>query len=486
MVAPSFPPDVPSLLMAAPSSSTVVLSSSPVASNSLMAASSSSPVVPSSPMADPSSPPDVPSSSMAAPSSPPDVPSSSMAAPSSPPDVPSSSMAAPSSSMVALSSSPVAPHSLMAIPSSSPVAPNSSMVASSSISSVAASDPLSMKECGRDAEGTSLPLEGTSSAFVSSSSVPSLFLGSSLSLAVPSLPLSMEPCRGESELNSSIGMPLDGKVACEQLSLLVRKMELADGRKSWLEIAESVIVVELGTLTGSEAEDRVSASLIEEGTGFLFDEHGANLVAEPGVGGSKLSLKTLPVVSISSSLVKKTMLETVRKHDEESADGADSESDNAAGDDRRDDDVENVDVEDDGALGDADDKQNGTGDVNVGEESEQDKFASDGDYDAVGDDEMGDRDGFDERSDFSGVRVRENEDGLVERGEIRRCLEAVMEEKSVELRENGEAWKRLAVEAGRERGSSDKNMEAFVETLFSGAEEVKDKNQCLEKSTLLS
>ncbi|KAG2247215.1 hypothetical protein Bca52824_086843 [Brassica carinata] len=86
----------------------------------------------------------------------------------------------------------------------------------------------------------------------------------------------------------------------------------------------------------------------------------------------------------------------------------------------------------------------------------------------------------------TGVRVRENEDGLVERGEIRRCLEAVMEEKSVELRENGEAWKRLAVEAGRERGSSDKNMEAFVETLFSGAEEVKDKNQCLEKSTLLS
>ncbi|KAL0836573.1 hypothetical protein Bca101_088462 [Brassica carinata] len=91
-------------------------------------------------------------------------------------------------------------------------------------------------------------------------------------------------------------------------------------------------------------------------------------------------------------------------HSEESADGADSESDNAAIDDRRDDDVENVDVEDDGALGSADDEQNGTGDVNVGEESEQHKFASDDNYDAVGDDEMGDRDGFDERSDFSGER----------------------------------------------------------------------------------
>ncbi|KAG2247214.1 hypothetical protein Bca52824_086842 [Brassica carinata] len=308
------------------------------------------------------------------------------------------------------------------------------MVAPSS-SPAAASGSFLVKECGRGAEGTSLPLVGSISASVSSSSVPSSFLGSSLSLSVPSFPLSMEPCRGEvglsssssgsssylipnlssvvpsmpsvmetSELSSSIGMPSNGKVACEQLSLLVRKMELADGRKSWSEIVESVIVVELGTLTGSEAEDR-------------------------------LSLKTLPVVSSSSSLVKKIMLETVREHEqmqlakssqaresssettsfydgssyssshsEESADGADSESDNAAIDDRRDDDVENVDVEDDGALGSADDEQNRTGDVNVGEESEQHKFASDDNYDAVGDDEMGDRDGFDERSDFSGER----------------------------------------------------------------------------------
>ncbi|EOA38726.1 hypothetical protein CARUB_v10010859mg [Capsella rubella] len=66
----------------------------------------------------------------------------------------------------------------------------------------------------------------------------------------------------------------------------------------------------------------------------------------------------------------------------------------------------------------------------------------------------------------TGVRVKENSEGLVDRGEIRRCLEAVMEEKSVELRQNAEKWKRLTIEAGEEGGSSDKNVEAFVKTLF--------------------
>ncbi|KAF2555378.1 hypothetical protein F2Q68_00012926 [Brassica cretica] len=47
------------------------------------------------------------------------------------------------------------------------------------------------------------------------------------------------------------------------------------------------------------------------------------------------------------------------------------------------------------------------------------------------------------------------------------------------LRENAEEWKRLAVEAGREGGSCDKNMEAFVdEIMFSKADEVKDKDDC--------
>ncbi|CAA7026520.1 unnamed protein product [Microthlaspi erraticum] len=71
----------------------------------------------------------------------------------------------------------------------------------------------------------------------------------------------------------------------------------------------------------------------------------------------------------------------------------------------------------------------------------------------------------------TGVRVRENEEGLVEREEIRRCLEAVMEDKADELKENAEKWKRLAVEEGREGGSSDKNIEAFVETLLCETEE---------------
>ena len=117
-----------------------------------------------------------------------------------------------------------------------------------SLSPVVTSGSLLVKECGRDAEGTSLPLVGSNSAFVSCSSVPSSFLGSSLSLAVPSLPLSLEPCHGDVGLSSSSfdsssslvpnfssvvpSMPSGGKVACEQLSLFVHKMELADGRKS--------------------------------------------------------------------------------------------------------------------------------------------------------------------------------------------------------------------------------------------------------------
>ncbi|KAF2563957.1 hypothetical protein F2Q70_00015703 [Brassica cretica] len=221
------------------------------------------------------------------------------------------------------------------------------------------------------------------------------------------MPSSTEPCCDEVGFSS-----LDEEFAREQLSLLARKMELADGRKSWSEIAESVVFAEVDTLTGSKAEDRVSASLIEEGTEFLFDEHGTNLVAEPGVGGSKPSLKTPPVVSSSSSLVKKAMLETIREHEqmhlaksfqaresssettsssdgssyssshsEESADGADvaNESDNVVGDDGRDDDVENVDVENDGVLGSVGDEQNGTGDVDVDEENRRSNFSDEHD-----------------------------------------------------------------------------------------------------------
>lgn len=80
-----------------------------------------------------------------------------------------------------------------------------------------------------------------------------------------------------------------------------------------------------------------------------------------------------------------------------------------------------------------------------------------------------------------GVRVRENEEGLVERGEIRRCLEVVMDEKLVKLRGNVEEWRCLVVEVGREGGLCDKNIEVFVdEILFSEVEEIKDKDECLK------
>ncbi|GFQ06724.1 crocetin glucosyltransferase chloroplastic [Phtheirospermum japonicum] len=67
----------------------------------------------------------------------------------------------------------------------------------------------------------------------------------------------------------------------------------------------------------------------------------------------------------------------------------------------------------------------------------------------------------------TGARVRINEDGMVERGEIRRCVEEVMGggEKSQEVRENAVKWKGLAREAIGENGSSYKNLKAFLEEI---------------------
>ncbi|KAG2267282.1 hypothetical protein Bca52824_061840 [Brassica carinata] len=89
---------------------------------------------------------------------------------------------------------------------------------------------------------------------------------------------------------------------------------------------------------------------------------------------------------------------------------------------------------------------------------------------------------IEDKSNREAKTEREVETEIEKIAEIRRCLEAVMDERLVELRENAEKWKRLAVEAGREGGSSDKNMEAFVdEILFSEAEEVKDKDGCSKR-----
>ncbi|KAL5542931.1 hypothetical protein UlMin_010641 [Ulmus minor] len=64
----------------------------------------------------------------------------------------------------------------------------------------------------------------------------------------------------------------------------------------------------------------------------------------------------------------------------------------------------------------------------------------------------------------TGVRVKRKKDGIVEGGEIKRCLELLMgdEEKGKEIRSNAEKWKSLAGEAAREGGSSERNFEAFM------------------------
>ncbi|KAF8015950.1 hypothetical protein BT93_H1484 [Corymbia citriodora subsp. variegata] len=62
------------------------------------------------------------------------------------------------------------------------------------------------------------------------------------------------------------------------------------------------------------------------------------------------------------------------------------------------------------------------------------------------------------------VKVTPNEQGLVERGEMRRCLELVVGdgEEEEEMRRNAQKFRELAREAVKEGGSSDKNLRAFV------------------------
>ncbi|KAJ8634360.1 hypothetical protein MRB53_027696 [Persea americana] len=63
----------------------------------------------------------------------------------------------------------------------------------------------------------------------------------------------------------------------------------------------------------------------------------------------------------------------------------------------------------------------------------------------------------------AGVRVRVNEDGVLEGGELKRCLEEVMG--GEEIRKNAMKWRDLAREAVGEGGSSDCNLRAFVEKM---------------------
>lgn len=70
----------------------------------------------------------------------------------------------------------------------------------------------------------------------------------------------------------------------------------------------------------------------------------------------------------------------------------------------------------------------------------------------------------------TGVRLRVNEDDVVDSEEIKRCIEIVMDggEKGEEMRENAQKWKELAREAVKEGGSSEVNLKAFVQQVGKG------------------
>ena len=65
-----------------------------------------------------------------------------------------------------------------------------------------------------------------------------------------------------------------------------------------------------------------------------------------------------------------------------------------------------------------------------------------------------------------GIRVSKDEKGIIRKEEIERCIREIMEgEKSAEIKQNSEKWKKLAKDAVDEGGSSDKNIDEFVAKL---------------------
>ncbi|XP_023514979.1 crocetin glucosyltransferase, chloroplastic-like [Cucurbita pepo subsp. pepo] len=66
----------------------------------------------------------------------------------------------------------------------------------------------------------------------------------------------------------------------------------------------------------------------------------------------------------------------------------------------------------------------------------------------------------------TGVRVKGNSEGVVERGEIRRCLDLVMGNEEIER--NVKVWKQLGRQAVEEGGSSTLNLQAFVSQIDGG------------------
>ena len=68
----------------------------------------------------------------------------------------------------------------------------------------------------------------------------------------------------------------------------------------------------------------------------------------------------------------------------------------------------------------------------------------------------------------TGVRVKANNEGVVERDDIRRCLGLVMEdgENGEEMRRNAKKWKDLGSEAVKEGGSFEENFKAFANDII--------------------
>ncbi|CBI24718.3 unnamed protein product, partial [Vitis vinifera] len=66
-----------------------------------------------------------------------------------------------------------------------------------------------------------------------------------------------------------------------------------------------------------------------------------------------------------------------------------------------------------------------------------------------------------------GIRVRVDENGIVGRKEVEDCIREVMEgERGKAMKENAKKWRKSAVEAVSEGGTSDKNIDEFVAKLI--------------------
>ncbi|XP_039066887.1 UDP-glycosyltransferase 74E2-like [Hibiscus syriacus] len=62
-----------------------------------------------------------------------------------------------------------------------------------------------------------------------------------------------------------------------------------------------------------------------------------------------------------------------------------------------------------------------------------------------------------------GIRVKKDGNGIITKEEIQRCVREVMEgERSLDIKRNSEKWRKLAIDAVDDGGSSDKNIEEFV------------------------